>query len=127
MTREEALAWAKSLKPGDTVIHRECRRVCALTVEKVTPTGIVKTNDDKCFAQNSWVGCIVGRGRTGGEIVPATPELLEEAEKQQKERDEEEKRVRTINRAIIKKGHMPRMTYEFAVDFLELCKKHGIE
>lgn len=127
MTREEALAWAKSLKPGDVVIHKGWNICIPLTVKKVTPTGIVKTNDDKSFAQTSYFDGIIGRGRTYGEIVPATPELLAEAERQKRERDEHERRIRTINRAVVKLGHMPRMTYEFAVDFLELCEKHGIE
>lgn len=126
MTREEALAWAKSLKPGDVVTHKYWNICLPLTVKKVTTTGIVKTNDDKSFAQTPCFDGIIGRGRTSGEIVPATPELLAEAERQKRERDEHESRVRVINKATIKIIHMPRPTYEFAADLLELCEKHGI-
>lgn len=72
MTREETLAWAKSLKPGDVVIWSNYRQYRALNVQKVTPTGIVKTNGDMSFAQTSWSDRFLGRGRTGGEIIPAT-------------------------------------------------------
>lgn len=127
MTREENLAWAKSLKPGDVVIHVDWHDVYALTVEKVTPTGIVKTKGNKSFAQTSWDDRLRGRGRVCGEIVPPTQELLIEAKRQLIERQDREKRIATINRAVIKMGHMPRISYEFAVDFLELCRKHEID
>ena len=46
MTHEEAVAWVKSLKPGDKVIgynwpNSPCR---IITVTKVTPSGIVRTD-----------------------------------------------------------------------------------
>lgn len=127
MTREETLAWAKSLKPGDTVIHSACRSFFALTVEKVTPTGIVKTNEGKSFAQNTWFDGIVGRGRTGGEIVPATEELLAEAEKQRLAREENRRKAETAQKAWYKMRRISHISYEFATDFLDLCEKHGIK
>lgn len=127
MTREEALAWAKSLKTGDTVIQKMCGNYRALTVEKVTPTGIAKTNGDKSFAQNSWFDGIVGRGRTSGDIVPATEELLSEAEKQRLEREVERRKAETTQKTWYKIRLISHISYEFAVDFLDLCEKHGIE
>lgn len=127
MTREETLAWAKSLKPGDVVIHKVCGELCALTVKNVTPTWIVKTNDGKSFAQTSWGDSLNGRGRTFGEIVPATEELLAEARKQESDRKEKRRMAETVQKACYKMRIISGITYEFAADFLELCEKHGIK
>lgn len=127
MAREETLAWAKSLKPGDVVIHKGWNECYTLTVEKVTPTGIIKTNGGMSFAQTSFSDRLLGRGRTGGEIVPATEELLAEAEKQRLVREENRRKAETLQKAWYKMRYISSITYEFAADFLELCEKHGIK
>lgn len=128
MTREETLAWAKSLKPGDVVIwSRYGGYYRALTVQKVTPTGIVKTEDDMSFAQTSWCSDISGRGRTFGKIIPATDELLAEAKKQEADREVERRKKETVQKSRYKMRSISCISYEFAADFLELCEKHGIK
>lgn len=127
MTREQALEWAKSLKPGDVIVQVDWRDLYALTVEKVTPTGIVKTVGGKSFFQNSWYSDIVGRGTTTGHIVPATDELLAEARKQEADREVERRKAETVQKAWYKIRCISRISYEFAADFLELCEKHGIK
>lgn len=127
MTREETLSWAKSLKPGNVVIHKGWDELFALTVKNVTPTGIVKTNDGKSFAQTSFSDRLLGRGRTGGEIVPATEELLAEAEKQRLVREENRLKADTVQKAWYKIRSISHIPYEFAVDFMALCEKHGIK
>lgn len=127
MTREETLAWAKSLKPGDVIIQVDWKDLYALTVEKVTPTGIVKTVGGKSFFQNSWYSNIVGRGTTRGHIVPATEELLAEAGKQRLVRKENRRKAETVQKAWYKIRCISHISYEFAADFLELCEKHRIK
>lgn len=127
MTREETLSWEKSLKPGDIVIHKDWNECYTLTVEKVTPTGIIKTNGGMSFAQTSFSDRLLGRGRTGGEIVPATEELLAEAEKQRLVREETRRKAETVQKAWYKMRIISGITYDFAVDFLELCEKHRIK
>lgn len=127
MTREETLAWAKSLKPGDVVIHKGWNECYVLTVEKVTPTGIIKTNGGMSFAQTSFSDRLLGRGRTGGEIVSAAEELLAEAEKQRLVREENRHKAETVQKAWYKMRIISGITYDFAADFLELCEKHRIK
>lgn len=82
MTREETLAWAKSLKQGDKVIKVTGiieKHYYVLEVLRVTPSGIVRTTNGESYYQNSWNSAIVGRGYTIGEIIPVTDELLEKA------------------------------------------------
>lgn len=126
MTRAEMQEWALSLKPGDTVIwqgggfHGE---VSVLTVQKVTPSGIVRT-DKGDFKQNSYLDDIAGRGSIWGAIVPATPELLARA-KAGDEKRAEEKRVRAVIAQARDKiydlsyGRIE-LTYDLAVKLLEL-------
>lgn len=127
MTREETLAWAKSLKPGDVVIWSDFGQYRTLTVQKVTTTGIVKTNGDMSFAQTSRRDDLSGCGKTSGIIIPATAELLTEVEKEQKERENLNRIRRTIRAARTRMRLIYDISYEFAVDFLELCEKHGIK
>lgn len=129
MTREEAQAWVASLKPGDTVIRNEWdNRFFKETAKKVTPSGIVRTDSGRSFKLSNWSNCVNERGGRNGEIAPATEELLQEAERQEQRRREEMDRVRAIRRAVSEMscantGNVP---YEFAADFLDLCKKHGV-
>lgn len=126
-TREEMLAWAKSLKPGDKVIYRECwdsGNLSVLEVAKVTPAGWVKTTDGLTFAQNSWSSGIEKRSRyDGGEIVPVTDELLQKFQQQEAERAEKERKRSTIVKAKdILRAELEAsrdMTYERAVKIIE--------
>ena len=68
MTKEESLAWVKSLKPGDIVIYSGfgvAGRIQTAKVEKVTPSGIVRTNRGS-FKESpwSWSGRVGGYGKT---------------------------------------------------------------
>ena len=125
---EEMRAWIAGLKTGDKVIQQTYNRISVLTVKKVTPTGIVRTTNGESFAQRSWCSLICGRGETRGEILPATPELIAEAERQDAERTERQKRESTIRRA---KNYARQLfyndielTYELATEFLELLERH---
>lgn len=67
-TKQEAMEWIRSLKPGDQVIHVEYgylgqNPVGILTVSKVTPSGIIRANDGKLsFRQDKWTDtfCVSG-------------------------------------------------------------------
>lgn len=129
MTREENEAWVTSLKPGDVVIHKRWNKYLRLLhVKKVTPTGIIRTEEGNSFKISNWSGMVRGYGSTDGELAPAADELISLAEKQQKEREGEKERRCTVNSAIYTARTLKteRITFEFAKDFLELCKKHGI-
>lgn len=128
MTREENEAWVASLKPGDVVIHKRRNNYLRLLhVKKVTPTGIIRTEEGS-FKISDWSDMVRGYGSTDGDLVPATDGLISLAKKQQKEREEEKERRCTVNSAIYTARTLKteRITFEFAKDFLELCKKHGI-
>lgn len=84
MTREEWKAWAMSLKTGDRVIVKYWNSLQIATVEKVTPTGRIKT-DLGVFYQDNCTDSYTGYGKTYGDLAPATPDLIAEAEKQEKE------------------------------------------
>lgn len=69
------------LKPGDRVIvdqgrygGKDYRR---RTVKRVTPTGVIVTDDDRRFRSDGWE--IVGRDHWGGRnhFVEETPEVVE--------------------------------------------------
>lgn len=102
MTKEESLAWVKSLKPGDVVIYKGlCSNLRPATVEKITPSGIVRTNRGS-FKESTWSrsGRVVSYGKTAsGEIIPQTEELLAEAERQEAEEAAMQKRRDTIRKA----------------------------
>lgn len=130
MTREESEAWVASLKPGDVVIHKRWyNHLCTLRVKKVTASGIIRTEEGYSFKISNWSDMVRGYGSTDGDLVPATEELISLAEKQQKERERENERRSTIYSAvsIAQTFNSEKITFEFANDFLELCKKHGIE
>lgn len=121
--RGEMLEWAKSLKPGDKVIHDEYGRYSILEVERVTPSGIVKTIGGKSFAQNSFSDRLLGRGQfVSGYILPFTDELLQAAKEQEAKREEEKRKRSVIHRAndIIYEEYRAagRMTYERALKII---------
>lgn len=129
MTREEAQAWVASLKPGDVVIHKQWNNYLSkLTVTKVTPSGIIRTDKDVSFKLSSWSNLVRERGSGISEIVPATDDLLQEVERQDEQRWEEMDRKRTIRWAVSEMScaNTENVPYEFAVDFLALLKQHGI-
>ena len=88
-TKQEAEAWIKSLKPGDKIIQVETgwgsekgSPMAALTVKKVTATGIVRTEEGHSFQQNRYMSTahIAGYGGTHGAVVPYDDTLAEKAE-----------------------------------------------
>lgn len=99
MTREEWKEWALSLEPGDTVvIERWGPTYMKATVQKITPTGRVNT-DKGVFAMNEWSGTYCGYGKTNGHLMKPTTELLEKAEKYEKEEADRKRKQEAINKA----------------------------
>ena len=82
----------------------------------------------RSFKLSNWSNCVNERGDRNGEIVPATEELLQEAERQEQRRREEMDRVRTSGIRFVGMfyANTRNVPYEFAADFLDLCKKHGV-
>ena len=131
MTKEESLTWVKSLKPGDIVIYSgfgAAGRIQTAKVEKVTPSGIVRTNRGS-FKESpwSWSGRVGGYGKTPGEISPPTAELLIEAELQEAEDAAEKKRRDTIYKArnLISELYYNRfrIDYDTAVEIIKVLER----
>lgn len=127
MTREEWKRWAMSLKPGDKVIVEDWDMIKVAVVEKVTASGRVNTNKGVFYQDTCWEH-YKGYGKTRGNLVPATEELIEKAEKSAKERAEQYRKSRTIESAKdlaykLRYGEIE-MTYELAVDLIDLVSKH---
>lgn len=130
MTREELREWVATLNPGDVVIRKTCyNHLSKLIVTKVTPSGIVRTEGGASFKLSDYSDNVYERGSRGGEIVPATAELLEEAEQQNLEMKAKVERERKVRTAVHKMSlaNTWNIPYKFAVEFLELCDKHGIQ
>lgn len=129
MTREELREWVAALKPGDVVIHKRWNNYLSkLTVTKVTPSGIVRTEGGASFKLSNYSDNVYERGSRYGEIAPATAELLEEAERQILELEAKVQRERKVRAAVhtMSLANTENVPYEFAVDFLELCNKYGV-
>lgn len=129
MTREENEAWVSPLRPGDVVIYKRWYdHLSTLRVKKVTDSGVIRTEQGYSFKISNWSGMVSGYGSTDGDLVPATEELISLSEKQQKEREEENERMRTIYSAlsISRSLNTEKVNFEFAKEFLEICKKHGV-
>lgn len=129
MTREELREWVAALKPGDVVIHKTWNNhLSELIVTKVTPSGIVRTEGGASFKLSDYSDIVYERGNRINEIVPATAELLEEAEHQILEREAAIKRGRKVRAAVymMRGANTEKIPYEFAVEFLELCDKYDI-
>lgn len=127
MTREEWKAWAMSLKPGDKVIVKGWHSLEIAIVKKVTPTGRVKT-DKGDFFQKDWLDYYTGYGKTYGDLVPATPELIAEAEKQEREEQERRRKESVIREAKslayqLRYGEID-MPYEMAEELIALVEKY---
>ena len=130
MTREEWKAWAMSLEPGDRVIVKRWCSLEVATVKKVTPSGRVNT-DKGVFYQNNWSDYYKGYGKTRGDLVPATPELIAEAEKQKWEEIEKRHRESVIRKAKglaykLQYGEID-MPYDMAEELIALGEKHNGE
>ena len=104
MTKEDALTWVFSLKRGDKVIYTNSIHdtpIGVLTVKNVTPTGIVRTEENESFCQNRYSSsaCVSGYGKSIGRIVPYDDNLaVQAAEYQRKHRIQKENEA-TIRRA----------------------------
>lgn len=127
MTREEWKAWAMSLKPGDRVIVTGWHSLEIATVKKVTPSGRVNT-DKGVFAQKEWLDYYTGYGKTYGDLAPATPELIAEAEKQERGEQERRRRESVIREAKnladkLRCGEIG-MPYQMAEELVALVKKY---
>lgn len=129
MTREELREWVANLKPGDVVIHKRWYNdLSKLAVKKVTPSGIVRTEGGASFKLSDYSDKVYKLGNRDSEIVPATAELLEEAEQQILEREAAIERERKVRATVymMHSANTEKIPYEFAVEFLELCDKYGI-
>ena len=124
MTKEESLAWVKSLKPGDIVIYSGLGVAGRIQTAK----GIVRTNRGS-FKESpwSWSGRVGGYGKTPGEISPPTAELLIEAELQEAEDAAEKKRRDTIYKArnLISELYYDRfrIDYDTAVEIIKVLER----
>lgn len=130
MTREEIEAWVESLKPGDVAIQEDWGgSLYELHIKKITPTGIIRTEEGKSFRISNWTGSVCGYGGAYGKMIPATGELITRAQEQQKERDAEKERRDTTRSAFLvgRSIKAEDISFEFAKEFLELCKKHGLD
>lgn len=130
MTREENEAWVASLKPGGVAIQEDWGgSLYELHIKKITPTGIIRTEEGKSFRISNWTGSVCGYGGTYGKMIPATSDLITSAQKQKRERDATKERRDTTRSAFLA-GRSIReedISFEFAKEFLELCKKHGLD
>lgn len=131
MTREEKREWALSLKPGDKVVKTKYwdeTPVEVLTVERLTKTGRVVTNKGTYHMSSEWDRSYKGYGDAEGTIIPATPENIKMAEDYHREEEENKKKWSVIHKALeaaydLRYGKRE-MTYEIAVELLELLERH---
>ena len=103
MTKQEIAAWAAALKPGDQVIEVGTfytgspgeNAVGVLTVEKVTPSGIIRTSggDYKIGKYDHYPR---GYGQTTGQIIPYTEEKAVQAREYEAKQKEKREQHRTI-------------------------------
>ena len=127
MTREEWKAWAMSLKPGDRVVVKHWNGLDIATVVKITPSGRINT-DQGVFYQDNCFDHYQGYGKTCGDLVPVTPDLIAEAERQKWEEIEAKHRKSVIQEAwwIVQKlncGEID-MPYDMAEELIALVKKY---
>lgn len=127
MTRDEWKAWAMSLKPGDKAIVKGWHSLEIATVKKVTPSGRVNTSKGVFYQDNCW-DHYKGYGKTRGDLVPATPELIAEAEKQEREEQERQRRESVVREAKslayqLRYGEID-MPYDLAEEMIALVKKY---
>ena len=129
MTREQAMEWAKTLKPGDKVIvnmgsYNDFKNITVAQVKKVTPTLIIRT-DKGDFSLGKYATVYRFRGNMFYTLMPTTEGLLREAESQDERRVREREMKLTVAKAkgaIDKVINRP-MRYEFANELLSILKK----
>lgn len=103
-TREDGIAWAQSLKPGDKVFladkYRKDKLERVLMVKKVTPSGIVRTKEGMDFKQDTHFFSesfdVCGYGKTRGRIVPYTEERAKQYEAQRRRTEQEQEEMQLI-------------------------------
>lgn len=134
MNHEEAIAWAKSLKPGDKVIgynwpNYPCR---IITITKVTPSGIVRT-DFGSYKVGTY-GTICGSFGDGGYAMKIGPYNDADAEsalrfmaevKEARRQSEVIRRAKVIGYAWYS-GNKP-LSYEQAEAILKLAEEANHE
>ena len=100
--REKMSNWVKSLKPGDEVIFYGFmdRPEKVLTVSKVTPSGIVRTNGGS-FKQASYGSSVFRYGGGFGSILPYTEETAKKAREHEGAVKAEENKQKLIRYAKV--------------------------
>ena len=97
MTNEE---WVKTLKPGDEVAVMNYDFVKIGVVERVTPSGIVRTKKHGSYKKSRYSDHIASYGdRSFSSIKPLTPELRERAEENMRKIAQEQLVKSTISKA----------------------------
>lgn len=77
---------------------------------------------------SEWESDYKGRGNADGNIIPATPKNIQMAEDYYREEEEKRKKWSVIHKALeaaydLRYGKR-KMTYEIAVELLELLERH---
>lgn len=103
-TKEAALKWIAEIAPGDEVIHKggwNNKPVGVLRVTKVTPSGIIRTEEKLSFQQVRWTTrfWVKGIADTHGEIVPYDDTLANEAREYQARIAAENMKKAKLNKA----------------------------
>lgn len=115
MTREEWAAWAKSLKPGDSVIVNKWGSVYLDTVKRITPAGWVVTENNGTYSQSTYSEFYKQRGGYHS-IEPATEELEKKALEEMAKAEERRRKIQNTIRDAI--------DYDLALKILALA---GVE
>lgn len=128
MKKEELRAWAESLKPGDKVVKTlfwNDTPVDVLTVERLTKTGRVVTNQGTYHMTGEWASCYKGYGSAEGSIIPATPENISVAEEYKMMEQERIHKQNVIQKAenIVYNLFYNGMSYEIALKIIALTKE----
>lgn len=128
MNKEETKAWVNTLKPGDKVIYYgawNCAPAAILFVKKVTPTGIVRTENGSYKVGNYGNRC-AAQGSGYGYIGPYTEADASAAKKHVAEVEEQRRQERLIRAAKIACHDLCcgkiQMTAEMAEAILTLVK-----
>ena len=133
-TKEAALNWIAGLAPGDEVIHTDgfkSKPVGVLRVTKVTPTGIIRTEEKLSFQQVRWTSrfWVKGIADTQGEIVPYDDTLANEAREYQARIAAENMKKAKLIKAITLCSELAsgkrQMTLALAETIIAACEKEG--
>ena len=127
--RSEVETWISELKPGDSVVlNGSSGPSDILRVEKVTPTGIVRTNRGS-YKLSKWSERVVIYGEGWGHISPVTEELRQEVTKKIEKEQENRRRtevIRTVRsqlRSLLSGNTV--LTYELAARLQEVLNNEG--